>query len=75
MNTPESVIKAAADLIELFGSNFDFLGAIEGKDAYQFIFPEDEETGFPIVFLYNPTTGEAEKLAGWEALHITTSQF
>nr|DAN35581.1 MAG TPA: hypothetical protein [Caudoviricetes sp.] len=66
MKIPKSVLKAAGELVDMYGSSFKYLGKDEGRDVYMFKFPEDEDTGFPFVYLCN---GEnVMELTGFEAL-------
>ena len=71
MEVPEAVLKAAAPLIEMFGQDFDFLGEYEGQQAWLFKYPEDEEVGFPSVFLLKE--GKVLEVSGFVALDIVRS--
>lgn len=53
MNVPEQIRTAARGLIEQYGETFDYLGSVEGQEAYLFKFPKDSCTGFPFLFLYD----------------------
>ena len=66
MNIPESIIKAARELVEQYGSTFDHLGEYKGQEAYVFCFPEDSETGFPFVYLLAPD-GHVTEVTGFDA--------
>ena len=69
MKIPEAVIEEARELIEGFGEHFRYLGKItDGRDAYSFIFPDDQNVGFPFVFLYDGHI--ASPISGYKALHI-----
>ena len=69
MNIPASIIKAARELVEQYGSTFDHLGEYKGCQAYVFCFPEDSETGFPFVYLLAPD-GHVTEVTGFDALDI-----
>lgn len=73
MNIPESVIAAAEELVGLYGGNFVLIGKINGKEVYQFLLPEDEDTGFPILFLYDQITHKTEIVTGMNALKLTVN--
>lgn len=68
MNIPEQVKKAAGSLVEMYGLSFDYLGKYQDKDAFQFRFPDDADTGFPFVFLFDGTS--VTEVTGFEALDI-----
>lgn len=53
MNIPEQVKNEARLLIEQYGDSFEYLGKFEGQDAYVFKFPEDSDTGYPFIYLYD----------------------
>lgn len=67
---PEIVLKQAKGLIDLFGEKFKYLGVYQEKDVYLFCFPENKETGFPFVYLYDETNESVEEITGYEALDI-----
>lgn len=69
MEVPKEVLKAAAGLVEMYGAKFSVLGEKDGRTVYQFDLPDDEETGFPFVFLYAPGK-QVKKVTGREALRI-----
>lgn len=70
MDIPKAVIQKADSLIESYGCNFKRLGSYDDNDAYQFLFPQNERTGFPYVYLYNHKTEKAEEITGMQALKI-----
>lgn len=72
MEVPKEVLKAAAGLVEMYGPKFTLLGEREGQAVYLFNLPEDEETGFPFVFLYAPGK-PVKKVTGTDALEIIAS--
>lgn len=69
MNIPEQVKKAAESHVEMYGLSFNYLGKHQGKDAFQFHFPDDANTGFPFVYLFDGTS--VTEVTGFEALDIT----
>ena len=72
MNIPESIIKAARELVEQYGSTFDHLGEYKGCQAYAFSFPNDSCTGFPFVYLLAPD-GKVTEVTGFDALDIVNA--
>ena len=66
---PQKVKEAASFLIEMYGDNIEYLGRYQGLAVYQYLFPEDTETGFPFVFLYNGAS-EVQKITGEETFKI-----
>ena len=51
MNIPAKVKEAAQELIAMYGSHLKHLGKSDGADFYMFKFPDDEDTGFPVVYI------------------------
>ena len=72
MDIPKAVLKAAGDLVRIYGPNLILLGEKAGQEVYQFVFPEDEKTGFPFVYLYEKDKPVLE-LTGYDALDIIAS--
>lgn len=70
---PQAVLDSAKELMESFGEHFYILGLYQGKQVYQFVFPEEIRTGFPFVFLYDKHTNEVEKITGIKAMEILSS--
>ncbi len=70
MKAPQAVISEAQGLIDQYGCHFEFLGKFENRDAYLFVFQDDEEIGFPFVYLYDSQTGVATEITGFEALDL-----
>ena len=69
MKIPKAVIEEAHELIEGFGEHFRYLGKItDGRDVYSFMFPDNQETGFPFIFLYDGHI--ASPISGYKALRI-----
>lgn len=67
---PKSVISEAQNLIEDYGCNFRHLGKYDDNEVYQFIFPENTETGYPFIYLYNESTKVTIQMSGEDALEI-----
>lgn len=67
---PEQVINKAQGLIDLYGEDFEYMGVYKEKEAYLFCFPDDKETGFPFVYLFDATNDAAEEITGFKALNI-----
>ncbi len=68
MTIPEQIKIAAKELIDMFGSHFEYLGKRDGADFYRFKFPDDSETGFPCVYQYE--NGKVLEITGFHALDI-----
>ena len=69
MKIPEAVIEEARELIEMFGDRLEYLGKItDDQEVYVFNFPENQETGFPCVYLYD--NHDAFEISGFRALEI-----
>ena len=66
---PQKVKAAASYLIEMYGDNIKFVGTYQESDVYEFLFPVETETGYPIVFLYNDA-GEVQKITGFKTFKI-----
>ena len=70
---PSEVKNAAKDLIMMFGSQFALLGQRDGRDVYRFLLPEDEELGFPSLFLFDRETKDVKIISGHDALQMIDS--
>lgn len=68
MTIPEPVKIAAKGLIDIYGSDFDYLGKYEEADVYMFKFPADSCTGYP--FLYLVKNGRVDEITAEPALYI-----
>ena len=69
-NIPESVIKKAQELVNLYGDTLSYVGEYKGNDVYQFVFPEDSETGFPFIYLHDLPNDQVVEITGFDALDI-----
>lgn len=67
---PTAVIQKAKGLINLYGVNLDFIGLYKGMDVYAFQFPENTETGYPFLYLYDRQSKNTTDVTGFEALYI-----
>jgi len=67
---PESVVKKAKDFIDLYGNTIEYIGEYQGCDLYQFFFPEDSVTGFPVFYLYDTSKNSVTEVTGFDALDI-----
>lgn len=67
---PNIVITQAKDLIDLYGCCLEFCGHYQGQKVYNFHFPDDTETGFPFVYLYDDTSEAVKEITGFEALRV-----
>ncbi len=68
---PAEVAIAAHKLVALYGPNLALIGKHNGQDVYRFLFPENDETGFPYVYLYDGK--KAREVTGHDALSIIAS--
>lgn len=68
---PEQIVNAAQDLVGRFGNKLAFIGKQEGNSVYQFRFPDDVNTGFPILFLLKDD--KVTEVNGFDALDILDS--
>ena len=69
-SVPKSVIYEAQHLIEEYGCNIRHIGKYDGNEVFEFVFPENTETGYPFVYLYDESTKVTIQLSGEEALEI-----
>lgn len=60
---PKQVKEKAKVLIDLYGDAFDYIGKYQGMDVYQYLFPKNTVTGYPILFLVS-STGDVEEKTG-----------
>ena len=67
---PESVLKEAKGLIDLYGNTLEYLGDYNGYDVYLFAFPENKETGFPFVYIHDTDSNVVLEVTGFRALDI-----
>lgn len=72
MDVPVEVIQEAEELIEDYGSNFKYLGELDGRAVWMFAFPENTYTGYPFVYLCSGD-GTAMEFNGPQALDIISS--
>ena len=70
MKTPSAVLRKASGLIKMYGEHFEYLGRRDRVDAFRFVFPEDRDTGFPFVYLYEEERDAVSEVTGFEALDI-----
>lgn len=70
MNIPEEIKLEAKGYINRFGCNFDYLGCFEGQEAFRFVFPKDEDLGFPCVYLFDSRSRVATEITGFDALKL-----
>ncbi len=67
---PQIVIDEAQDLIKYYGNTIVYRGAHNNCDIYQFVFPEDKETGFPVIYLHDIQANLVLEITGFRALDI-----
>jgi len=69
-NIPQSVIDEAQDLIQLYGNTLIYRGVYNDCDIYQFVFPENMETGFPFIYLHDVEADQVLEISGSRALKM-----
>lgn len=70
MDIPQVVTEKAKGLIELYGPQLAYIGKYENQQVFMFLFPENTETGFPFVYLYDKSADGATEVTGFDALGI-----
>ena len=65
---PDIIKKEADHLVARFGNGLKYLGKRGKVEYYGFSFPEDCDTGFPVVYQYEG--GKVLELSGFAALDI-----
>ena len=73
MDIPQIVTEKAKELIELYGPQLAYIGNYENQQVYMFQFPENTETGFPFVYLYDKTSDGATEVTGIDALEVIST--
>ncbi len=73
MDIPQIVTEKAKELIELYGPQLAYIGNYENQQVYMFQFPENTETGFPFVYLYDKTSDGATEVTGIDALEVISN--
>lgn len=72
-NIPQVVKDKAKNLVEQYGDNIRFVGINGDNAVYSFMFPENERTGFPYIYVYNKKDNSVEEITGIRALEILAS--
>lgn len=67
---PQAVLHDASWLIEEYGCAFSKIGKYDGKIVYRYCFPENTETGYPFVYLYDEMNTVSLQVTGEDALEI-----
>lgn len=67
---PKAVKDKTSDLAAMYGGDVEYKGKYEGRDVYMFRFPDDTETGFPFVYLYDDDNEDVTELTGFESLKL-----
>ena len=70
MAIPVEVLKAAAELISMYGASFSLLGKQGDWDVDRFNFPEGTYTGFPVLYLFKDGDAKAQEVSDAKALKI-----
>lgn len=73
MEIPPKVISKAKNLIDQYGMRIEFVGKLNEKEVYKFNLPDNEETGFPIVYLYDKKNDTVETVSGTKSFSILSS--
>ena len=67
---PQAVLHDASWLIEVYGCDFRKIGKYDGKIVYLYCFPENTETGYPIIYLYDEIDRKTIQVTGEDALEV-----
>lgn len=67
---PQAVLHEASWLIEEYGCAFTKIGQYDGKIVYLYCFPDNTETGYPVVYLYDEMNMISLQVTGENALDI-----
>lgn len=67
---PNSVIKEAKYMIDIYGANLEYLGKYKRAEIYEFRFPENTETGYPLLYVFDSQCNVVTKVTGFDALEI-----
>lgn len=67
---PQPILKAAKNLIDRYGKRLAYIGKYNDQDVYVYSFPDDVETGFPFLYLYDVKRQTVFTITGHEALEI-----
>ena len=70
LDIPQSVLHEASWLIEEYGCVFRRIGKYDGKIVYLYCFPENTETGYPFVYLYDEMSTISLQVSGEDALKV-----
>lgn len=70
MEIPQAVRRQAQSLIEQYGDMIAYIGNSDGRQVFQFRLPDNQENGFPIVYLYDIAGNSVEEVGGMRALEI-----
>ncbi|MCF0219098.1 MAG: hypothetical protein HUK14_04880 [Muribaculaceae bacterium] len=68
MNIPDKVKAAAHSLVERYGDHVEHLGKYQGAEAFYYHFPDEEDAGFPFVYLLK--NDNVTEISGFDALRI-----
>lgn len=68
---PQKVSRAFESLIAMYGNRVEFIGNRDEVNYYMFRFPENTETGFPIVIAYK--SGNVSDITDFDAVDIVAS--
>ena len=72
-NIPQVVKDKAKNLVEQYGDNIRFVGINGDHAVYSFVFPKNERTGFPYIYVYYEQDNSVEEITGISALEILAS--
>lgn len=67
---PQVIINAAQELVAMYGNNLKYMGQCNKMDVYKFQFPDNTETGFPVLYLYDNSNDEILEISGFESFRI-----
>jgi len=73
MEIPQKVIQQAKNLIDQYGMKIEYLGKSRDEMVFMFKFPENEDIGFPIVYIYKEKIDRVQTVSGLKALKIISN--
>lgn len=65
---PDIVQRCAQSLIKEWGGGVEYLGRWDDHDAYHYVYPDDVDAGYPVVYLFDGDT--AEEVPSFVAMDI-----
>lgn len=70
MDIPSAVKNEVQYLLDTEGGEIVHIGQYQGHEVWQYCFPDQANTGYPIVILYHPESGTAYEASAEDGLDI-----